>query len=145
MCKHECLQKQHSLTIQQTFHLLTKQLSFCFAVVVVVFTLVMTQLPGSFFLLFIFGCAGSSLCIGFSSCSEPGLLFSVVHKLFVAVASLVEEHRLQAFRFSQLLLPGSREQAQQLYSTGLIALSHVESSRIRDRSNLCALHWQADS
>ena len=31
----------------------------------------------------------------FSSCGERGLLFVVVHRLLVAVASLVAEHRLQ--------------------------------------------------
>ena len=31
----------------------------------------------------------------FSSCGEPGLLFVVVCGLLIAVASLVEEHRLQ--------------------------------------------------
>ena len=30
----------------------------------------------------------------FSSCSEQGLLFLVVHGLLIAVASLVVEHRL---------------------------------------------------
>ena len=44
--------------------------------------------------LFIFGHAGSSLlCRLFSSCSEQGLLFLVVHWLPIAMASLVE-HRL---------------------------------------------------
>jgi len=30
----------------------------------------------------------------FSSCGEWGLLFTVVHRLLIAVASLVVEHRL---------------------------------------------------
>ena len=44
-----------------------------------------------FIYLFIFGCIGSSLLLaGFlSSCGEQGLLFVVVHGLFIAVASLV--------------------------------------------------------
>ena len=47
-----------------------------------------------------FDCAVSLLlCVGwFSSCSEVGLLFIVVHGLLIAVASLVEEHRLQGMR-----------------------------------------------
>ena len=37
-----------------------------------------------------FGCAGSSLLpVGFSRCSEVGLLFVEVHKLLIVVASLV--------------------------------------------------------
>ena len=32
----------------------------------------------------------------FSSCGEQGLFFIVVHRLLIAVASLVVEHRLQA-------------------------------------------------
>ena len=34
--------------------------------------------------------------LAFSSCSEQGLLFVVVHGLLIAVASLVVEHRLYA-------------------------------------------------
>ena len=42
----------------------------------------------------IWGCAGSSLSGKlFSRCGEPGLLFIAVHRLLIAVASLVE-HRL---------------------------------------------------
>ena len=38
----------------------------------------------------IFGCAGSSwLRVGFHSCGERGLLFIVVSKFLIAVASLV--------------------------------------------------------
>ena len=32
----------------------------------------------------------------FSSCGERGLLFIVVHRLLIAVASLAAEHRLEA-------------------------------------------------
>ena len=47
------------------------------------------------FILFIFGCVGSSLlCTGFSSCGEWGLLFVAVRGLLIAVASLVAEHGL---------------------------------------------------
>ena len=42
-----------------------------------------------------FGCAGSLLLFvwAFSNCSEQGLLFIVVHRLLIVVASLVK-HRL---------------------------------------------------
>ena len=42
-----------------------------------------------------FGCAGSLLLFvwAFSNCSEQGLLFIVVHRLLIVVASLVVEHR----------------------------------------------------
>ena len=47
------------------------------------------------FILFIFGCVGSSLlCVAFSSCGKQGLFFGVVRGLLVAVASIVGEHRL---------------------------------------------------
>ena len=40
---------------------------------------------------------GLLCCVqAFSSCGERGLLFVVVHKLLIAVASLVAEHRLWA-------------------------------------------------
>ena len=47
----------------------------------------------------------------FSSCCERGLLFIVVCGLLTAVASLVAEHGLQAYRLQQLWLAGSRAQA----------------------------------
>ena len=48
--------------------------------------------------LLIFVCAGSSLLHGlFSSCGEWGLVVVVVHRLLIAVASLVAEHRLYAW------------------------------------------------
>ena len=48
------------------------------------------------FILFYFGCVGSSLLhAGFLfSCREWGLLFVVVHGLLIAAASLVAEHEL---------------------------------------------------
>ena len=40
---------------------------------------------------------GLRCCVwAFSSCGERGLLFIVVHRLLIAVASLVVEHALQA-------------------------------------------------
>ena len=45
--------------------------------------------------LFIFGSLGLRCCAqAFSSCGEWGLFFLVVHGRLIAVASLVEEHRL---------------------------------------------------
>ena len=41
---------------------------------------------------------GLHCCVGFSSCGDRGLLFSclvAVHRLFIAVASLVLEYRLR--------------------------------------------------
>ena len=55
----------------------------------------------------------------------PGLLIAV------ALTSLVVELR------------GSRQQAQQLWCTGLVALSRVASSQTREL-NPCSLHWQVD-
>ena len=52
-----------------------------------------------YFLNFIvFDCDGSSLLhIGFLSLQRWGLLFDVVCRLLIAVASLVAEHRLQYY------------------------------------------------
>ena len=105
----------------------------------------------SFINLFIFGCIGSLLlCMGFlqlqragatlccyawafSSCSERGLqrYCVVVHRLLIAVASLVVEHRLQTCGLQQY---GTR--AQQLWCTGLVATWHVGSSQTRARTHV---------
>ena len=50
-----------------------------------------------FFKIFYLFLAALGLCRcawAFSSCSEQGLLFVVVHRLLIAVASLVAEHGL---------------------------------------------------
>ena len=60
----------------------------------------------------------------FSSCGKRGLLFIVVCGLLITVVSLVVEHGLQARRL------------QQLWRTGLVALRHVGSSRIRDQTRV---------
>ena len=96
------------------------------------------------FILFIFGCIGSSLLrAGFSSCDERGPLPAAVHGLLTAVSPTphpnpVAEHGLQAHGPSscgslaqQLWLAGSRVQAQKLGRTGLVALQHVGSSQTR--------------
>ena len=62
---------------------------------------------GKFFLIYLFiiiclfmTALGLRCCAwAFSSCSERGLLFIVVHGLLIAVSSLVAEHRLQACGF----------------------------------------------
>ena len=58
------------------------------------------------------------------------LLFLVVLRFLIAVASLVAEHRLWV------------RELQQLWHTGLVALWHVESSWIRDRTPVsCIGRW----
>ena len=90
-----------------------------------------------FIYLFIWLPLGLHCCMrAFSSCGQQGLLFVVVHGPLVAVASLVEEHGLQAHRLQQLWLAGSRAQAQELWRTGLVALRHVRSSWTRDRTRV---------
>ena len=87
--------------------------------------------------LFIFGCFGSLLlCTAFSSCDEGGLLFVPVHRLLIAVASLVAEQGLQARGLQQLWLAGSRAQAQQLWHMGLVAPRHVGSSQTRAQTRV---------
>ena len=87
----------------------------------------------------------------FSSCSERGLLFIVVHGLLIVVASLVAEHGLQAHRLQQLWLSGSLVVARGLQSAGSVVVAHGLSCSTAcgifpdQGSNLCPLHWQADS
>ena len=69
-----------------------------------------------------------------SSCGKQGLLFVVVRRLLIALASLAAEHGLQTCRLQQLWLVGCRAQAQQLWHTGLVPLRHVGSSRTRART-----------
>ena len=56
------------------------------------------QIPFFYYLIYNFifsGCSESSLpCRLFSSCGEQGLLSRSVHRLLIAVASLIVEHRL---------------------------------------------------
>ena len=75
----------------------------------------------------------------FSNCGEWGLLFIVVHRLFIAVASLVAEHGLQVCGL------------QQLWYTGSVVVAHGPSCSapcgifLDKGSNPCPLHWQVDS
>ena len=48
-----------------------------------------------------------AVCGLFFSCEEQGLLFAAVHRLLIVVASLVAEHRLQAYRLQYLQPTGS--------------------------------------
>ena len=84
-----------------------------------------------------------------SLCSELGLLSIAECRLLTVVAPPVAERRLYCTAFSscitwaqQFWLPGSREQAQQLWCTGLVALWHVGSSQIRDWTHVsCIGRW----
>ena len=62
---------------------------------------------------------GFFLAVVSRDCSLVGVL-----QLLIPVPSLVAEHSLQS------------EEAQQLWLTGLVALCHVESSRIRDQTHV---------
>ena len=87
--------------------------------------------------LFILAALGLCCCLrALSSCCERGLLFVVVSRLLIVVASLVAEHGLQARGLQQLWHAGSRAQAQQLWRTGLVAPRHVGSSQTRARTRV---------
>ena len=63
----------------------------------------------------------------------------VVQELLTAVTSPVVEHRLWGGRAALavpcgLSSPSSRERAQELQGTGLVAPHHVQSSLIRDQT-----------
>ena len=95
-----------------------------------------------FFIIYLFiylflAALGLHCCVqAFSSCGEQGLLFIAVHRLLIAVASLVAEHGLQMRGLQQLWLTGSRSQAQQLWHTGLVVPWHVGSSWTRARTSV---------
>ena len=75
-----------------------------------------------------------------SSYGEWGLLqLYVVSGLLTAVASLVANTGSRAHRFQQLWLLGSRAQAKELWSKGLVAPQHVGSSQIRDRTHVSCI------
>ena len=99
--------------------------------------------PTFYFILLIFGCAGSLLLCGLlPSCLIGGLSLVGVCRLPIAVASLAVEHRP---------VLASVAAAPRLWRTGAVTLSHglscSESCRIfpDQGSNLCLLHWQAYS
>ena len=79
----------------------------------------------------------------FSSCGERGPLFIAVCGPFTIAASLVAEHRLQTLRLNSC---GS-----QAPGAGSVVVAHGLSCSAAcgifpdQGSNLCPLHWQADS
>ena len=104
--------------------------------------------------LFIYLLAELGLCCcvwAFSSCGERRLLFVAVRGLLIAVASLVVEHGLQVCGLQQLWHVGSVVVAHGLQSTGSVVVVHGLSCSAAcgifpdQGSNLCPLHWQADS
>ena len=77
-----------------------------------------------------------SLCLhcctqSFSSCGEQELFFVAVHRLLIAVASLVAD-TVQVHGLQQLWLMGSRAQVQQLWYMDLVAQRHLGLYQIRD-------------
>ena len=87
----------------------------------------------------------------FSSCGKRGLLFVVVRRLLIAVASLVVEHRLQVHGLQQLWHVRSVVVARGLQSTGSVVVTHGLSCSTAcgifpdQDSNPCPLNWQEGS
>ena len=83
-------------------------------------------LPCNFFSVFLFGGVMSWVSVGsaqaLSNCGEPGLLFVVVLRLLVVVASLFVEHGLEHTGFSSCGM-----WTRSLWCTGLVAPRHVAS------------------
>ena len=105
-----------------------------------------------FFFFFFLAVLGLRCCTqAFSSCGEQGLLFLVMRRLLIAVASLVAEHGLLACRLQQLWNMGSVVVAHGLQSAGSVVVAHGLSCSTAcgiflDQSlNPCPLHWQVDS
>ena len=80
----------------------------------------------------------------FSSCGERGLLFVVVHRLLIVVASLVAEQGSRCAGFSSC---GTQALERRLSSCGARGLSCSMACGIfPDQGwNPCPLHWQVDS
>ena len=94
-----------------------------------------------FIYLFIFGLLDLRCCTqAFSSCSEQGLLFLVVCRLLIAVASLCCRARALGARASVVV-------AHRLWSTSSVVVSHRLSCSTAcgifpdQGSNPCSLHW----
>ena len=87
----------------------------------------------------------------YSSCGKWGLLFAAVHRLLIAVPSLVVEHRSQASRASVVAVHRLRVVAHGLQSLGSVVRVQglscsTECGIFSDQEpNPCLLHWQADS
>ena len=97
-----------------------------------------------FLILFVFGCDASSLLHGlFSSCGERTYCLVAIPRLLIAVASLIAEHRLcvlQAQQFSSRALEHMLSSCD--IQEGLVALRHVGSCRIRNRTPVpCNGRW----
>ena len=89
-----------------------------------------------FYFIYLFWAAlGLCFAWAFSSCSEWGLLFIVLCRLLIVVASLAVVHRLQAHGLSTWA-HRPQSQAQQLWPTNLVAQQHVESSWSRDQTHV---------
>ena len=79
----------------------------------------------------------------FSTCGKWELLVAAVHGLLIAVASLVVEHEHEDTWASVVVVP---ELQHKLNSCGTqVSCSMARGIFSDQRSNLCLLHWQADS
>ena len=76
------------------------------------------------------------LCAVLLKLQWAGASFVAVRGLFIAVASLIAERKLEVHRLWSLQHVGSG-----VVAHGLSSLWHVQSFRTRDRI-LCSLHWQ---
>ena len=104
-----------------------------------------------YFILFIFGCAGSSLLLGlFSTCGEWGLLSRCSEWDLLSSRHAGASHcsGLSCCRAQASGLPDSRAQAQQLWHVrGLAATWHLWSSWIKDGTHVSCTgrgilhHW----
>jgi len=76
-------------------------------------------------------------CTGFSLVTASGC-YSVIAMcgLLIVVASLVAKHGPKGERAQELLLPGSRAQAQYLWCMSLVALLYIGSFWTRDRTHV---------
>ena len=88
---------------------------------------------------------GLHCCQGFSLVADSGGYSLVaVRRLLIAVASLVVEHRLQSMQAQQLWLQDSRGSGSEVVAHGR-SCSTACGIFPDQGSNLCLLHWQADS
>ena len=75
----------------------------------------------------------------FSSCGEQGVLYAVMLRLLIAVASLIGEHRLQVCRLSSC---SSQALEHRPGSCDVRAPRHVEFSHTRDWTRVfCTAKW----
>ena len=98
-----------------------------------------------FLIIYLLAVLGLPYCVrAFCSCNKQGLLFSCGTRAshcggfsYCGARPLGRTGLRRGSMWShQLRLPGSRAQAQQLQSTGLVALGHVGSSWIRDQTHV---------